>query len=143
MAYGVQLHHLVVLEIGTIYSVTFTQFLAARSLFGLFMGGAYGNAIAIALENRPNNAQGLISGVLQQGYSIGYIFAECANLGVGRAVESWKAVSWIASGLSMGAGVIRVVLPESKQFTEASKAGKGNVGRHTFWTDTKRLFREE
>lgn len=42
-----------VLQIATIYSHTFQQFLAVRSLFGLFMGGVYGNAIAMALEHCP------------------------------------------------------------------------------------------
>jgi hypothetical protein len=41
------------LQIATIYAATFQQFLAVRSLFGLFMGGVYGNAIAMALENCP------------------------------------------------------------------------------------------
>lgn len=38
-----------VLQIATIYSRTFSQFLGVRSLFGLFMGGVYGNAVAMAL----------------------------------------------------------------------------------------------
>lgn len=42
-----------ILQIATIYSRTFQQFLAVRSLFGLFMGGVYGNAIAMALEHCP------------------------------------------------------------------------------------------
>lgn len=42
-----------VLQIATIYSSTFSQFLAVRSLFGLFMGGVYGNAVAMALEECP------------------------------------------------------------------------------------------
>lgn len=42
-----------ILQIATIYSGTFSQFLAVRSLFGLFMGGVYGNAIAMALEHCP------------------------------------------------------------------------------------------
>lgn len=41
------------LQIATIYSKTFEEFLAVRSLFGLFMGGVYGNAIAMALESCP------------------------------------------------------------------------------------------
>jgi hypothetical protein len=41
------------LQIGTIYSHTFQQFLAVRSLFGMFMGGVFGNAIAMALEHCP------------------------------------------------------------------------------------------
>jgi hypothetical protein len=39
-----------------------------------------------------NKARGLMSGILQQGYSLGYVFAACANLGVGGAVETWKTV---------------------------------------------------
>lgn len=37
-----------------------------------------------------------MSGILQQGYSMGYVFAACANLGVGGATDSWKIVFWIA-----------------------------------------------
>ena len=37
-------------------------------------------------------ARGLMSGILQQGYSLGYVFAACANLGVGGSTESWKTV---------------------------------------------------
>lgn len=33
-----------------------------------------------------------MSGILQQGYSLGYVFAACANLGVGGSTESWKTV---------------------------------------------------
>ena len=40
----------------------------------------------------PLKARGLMSGILQQGYSMGYVFAACANLGVGGSVESWKTV---------------------------------------------------
>ena len=42
-----------ILQIGTIYSSTFSQFLAVRSLFGLFMGGVYGNAVSMGLEECP------------------------------------------------------------------------------------------
>ena len=41
------------LQVATIYAGTFQQFLAVRSLFGLFMGGVYGNAISMALANCP------------------------------------------------------------------------------------------
>ena len=81
------------LQVATIYCKTFKEFLAVRSLFGLFMGGVYGNAIAMALEHCPVNARGLMSGILQQGYAFGYVLAACANLGVGGSVESWKVSS--------------------------------------------------
>ncbi|KAF1990647.1 MFS general substrate transporter [Aulographum hederae CBS 113979] len=133
-----------VLQIATIYSTTFQQFLAVRSLFGLFMGGVYGNAVAMALENCPVNARGLMSGILQQGYSFGYVLAACANLGVGGAVETWKTVFWIAAGLSIGVGLIRILFPESKQFIEAKKAKKNNgTSASAFWADTKKMLGQE
>ncbi|KAL2261437.1 hypothetical protein VTK26DRAFT_4181 [Humicola hyalothermophila] len=132
-----------VLQIGTIYSRTFQQFLAVRALFGLFMGGVYGNAIAMALENSPTDARGLMSGILQQGYSLGYVCAACANLGVGGGDESWKAVFWIAAGISIGVGLVRCLFPESKQFLEARKAGKNKVSPGAFWRETKTMLAQE
>ncbi|KAJ4288215.1 hypothetical protein N0V88_007404 [Collariella sp. IMI 366227] len=133
-----------VLQIATIYSKTFSQFLAVRSLFGLFMGGVYGNAIAMALENSPADARGLMSGILQQGYSFGYVCAACANLGVGGGDESWKTVFWIAAGISILVGIIRIFFPESKQFLEARKAGKQNqASAGAFWRETKIMLAQE
>lgn len=82
------------LQVATIYCENFTEFLGIRSLFGLFMGGVYGNAITMALENCPMSARGLVSGILQQGYAFGYVLAACANLGVGGKPESTKIVSF-------------------------------------------------
>jgi len=132
-----------VLQIGTIYSTTFHQFLAVRSLFGLFMGGVYGNAIAMALEHCPVNARGLMSGILQQGYSFGYVLAACANLGVGGSTESWKTVFWIAAGLSIGIGIVRCFFPESQQFLEAKKNGHEKVSAADFWRDTRTMIAKE
>ena len=42
-----------VLQIATIYAGSFSHFLAVRALFGLFMGGVYGNAVSMALEECP------------------------------------------------------------------------------------------
>ncbi|KAK2595055.1 hypothetical protein QQS21_007245 [Conoideocrella luteorostrata] len=128
------------LQIATIYSTTFSQFLAVRSLFGLFMGGVYGNAIAMALEQCPSNARGLMSGILQQGYSFGYVLAACANLGVGGGTDTWKTVFWAAAGGSIGIGLIRIFFPESQQFLEAKKLGKKTSSPGAFWRDTKRML---
>ncbi|RYP84402.1 hypothetical protein DL769_001191 [Monosporascus sp. CRB-8-3] len=130
------------LQIATIYSVTFQQFLAVRSLFGLFMGGVYGNAVAMALENCHTEARGLMSGIMQQGYSFGYVLAACANLGVGGSTESWKIVFWIAAGLSIAAGLLRCCFPESKQFLESKKKGH-KISAGDFWAETKLMLAQE
>lgn len=131
------------LQVATIYSATFQQFLAVRSLFGLFMGGVYGNAIAMALENCPTDARGLMSGILQQGYSFGYVMAACGNLAVGGSTESWKTIFWAGAGISIGVGLIRILFPESKQFTEAKKAGKRAKAPGVFWAETKKMLAKE
>ncbi|KAI0106822.1 MFS general substrate transporter [Daldinia grandis] len=130
------------LQIATIYSATFQQFLAVRSLFGLFMGGVYGNAVAMALENCPTESRGLMSGILQQGYALGYVLAACANLGVGGDTDTWKTVFWIASGLSIGAGLLRCLFPESKQFREAKATGH-QISAGDFWKETKSMLAKE
>jgi len=131
------------LQVATIYAKTFQQFLAVRSLFGLFMGGVYGNAIAMALEHCPTNARGLMSGILQQGYSFGYVIAACTNLGVGGSTESWKTVFWVGAGLSIAIGLIRICFPESQQFLEAKKAGKKAKAPGAFWLETKKMLAQE
>ncbi|KAF4120732.1 MFS transporter, SHS family, lactate transporter [Geosmithia morbida] len=136
-----------VLQIATIYSSTFSQFLAVRSLFGLFMGGVYGNAIAMALEECPHDVRGLMSGILQQGYSLGYVFAACANLGVGGGKDSWKVVFWVAAGISIGVGFIRALFPESRQFVEARRLRKAQgtkpASAGAFWRDVKVMLAKE
>lgn len=131
------------LQIATIYSETFQQFLAVRALFGLFMGGVYGNAIGMALEHCPENARGLMSGILQQGYSLGYVLAGCANLGAGGETDSWKSVFWAGAGLSIGVGLIRIAFPESKQFLEARASGKKSASAGEFWKETRVMLRSE
>jgi len=57
----------IALELATGFCNTYRQFLVVRSLYGIAMGGLYGNAAATALEDCPPEARGLMSGLLQQG----------------------------------------------------------------------------
>jgi SHS family lactate transporter-like MFS transporter len=68
------------LELGAGFVQTFKQFLALCSLFGIGMGGIWGLAASTALENLPFEARGLASGILQQGYAVGYLLAAVINL---------------------------------------------------------------
>lgn len=83
-----------------------------------------------------------MSGILQQGYSFGYVLAAITNLGVGDAVDSWKTVFWVAAGLSFGAGLLRCCFPESNQFREAKASGK-HITATDFWTETKDMLANE
>ncbi|KAF9268859.1 MFS general substrate transporter [Marasmius fiardii PR-910] len=114
-----------VLELGAGFVQTFKQFLAVRALFGIGMGGIWGLSASTALENLPVEARGIASGVLQQGYAVGYLFAACINL---RLVphtapalngEGWRSLFWCAAGISFFAAIIRALIPESEVFLKA------------------------
>ncbi|KAJ3718118.1 carboxylic acid transporter [Lentinula guzmanii] len=109
-----------VLELGAGFVQTYAQFLAVRSLFGIGMGGIWGLAASTALENLPVETRGLASGVLQQGYAVGYLIAAVINLTlVPEQPHSWRALFWCAAGISAFAAVIRLCLPESQIFLKA------------------------
>jgi len=85
----------IVLELGTGFCNTYRQFLAVRALYGIAMGGLYGNAAATALEDCPSEARGIISGMLQQGYAFGYLLATAfARALVDTTSHGWRPVSY-------------------------------------------------
>src|SRR5438045_1390677 len=59
----------------TAFAPDLTTLLALRALFGFAMGGEWGVGAALALETLPARGRGLFSGVLQEGYVIGYLLA--------------------------------------------------------------------
>lgn len=87
------------------------------------MGGVWGLAASTALENLPVEVRGLASGVLQQGYAVGYLLAACINLTlVPDTATTWRSLFWTASGISLFAACVRATLPESAVFLRAKAA---------------------
>jgi SHS family lactate transporter-like MFS transporter len=69
-----------VLAVASAFSPTLLVLLVLRSLFGFAMGGVWGIGASLALESIPAKSRGLISGILQEGYPMGYLLAAVANL---------------------------------------------------------------
>jgi len=63
------------MEFLTAFSPNFTILLVFRALYGIGMGGEWGLGASLAMETLPTAARGLFSGILQQGYMFGYLFA--------------------------------------------------------------------
>src|ERR1041385_3160798 len=63
------------MELLTALAPNFTVFLVLRVLFGIGMGGEWGLGASLAMESLPTETRGLFSGILQQGYAIGYLLA--------------------------------------------------------------------
>ena len=136
-----------VLQLGVGFVQTFSQFLAVRSLFGIGMGGIWGLAASTALENLPVEARGIASGVLQQGYAVGYLLAACVNLKLVPVVSvGWRSLFWTVSGISFTTAFVRCWLPESEVFLRA-KAAKRVGGLDTaaktkiFLNETKEMIK--
>jgi SHS family lactate transporter-like MFS transporter len=85
-----------------------------------------------ALENVPVPARGLLSGIMQGGYTLGYVLAAVANLALTDRY-GWKSVFYCGGAISLLAAIIRAALPESRQYILAREQLKaeGLTGKQT------------
>lgn len=97
-------------------------------------------ASATALENLPVEARGLASGVLQQGYAVGYLIAAVINLYL-VPHTTWRALFWTAAGISTFAAALRALLPESEVFLRAREEQRNNPTKST-QSKTRIFFHE-
>jgi SHS family lactate transporter-like MFS transporter len=101
-------------------------------MFGIAMGGVWGLAASTALENLPVEVRGLASGVLQQGYAVGYLIASLLNLFlVPENRHGWRTLFWIASGITAFVATIRAAIPESEAFLRAKAQRHAQDGMAT------------
>ncbi|CAD6946112.1 unnamed protein product [Tilletia laevis] len=77
---------------------------AVRTLFGVGMGGIWGMATAIALENMLAAPRGLFSGILQQGYAAGYLLAASVSISYVNRSNNFRML-----GLQWAVGPLTVV----------------------------------
>ena len=73
------------------FAPNFTVLIILRLLYGIGMGGEWGLGAALAMEKIPAERRGFFSGLLQEGYSFGYLLATLASLLVlDRLGLSWR-----------------------------------------------------
>src|SRR5437588_2721303 len=64
-----------VFELSSAFAPSLKTLLIMRALFGVAMGGEWGVGAALAFETLPAEGRGFFSGVLQEGYAVGYLMA--------------------------------------------------------------------
>jgi MFS transporter, SHS family, lactate transporter len=110
------------------FAPNFTVLLILRLLYGIGMGGEWGLGAALAMEKIPAERRGFFSGILQEGYSTGYLLASLAFLLVHSVFGlSWRwlfALSIIPALISL---LIRARVRESEVW-EAARARVTRVG---------------
>jgi SHS family lactate transporter-like MFS transporter len=64
-----------VFELASAFAPSLKFFLVMRAFFGIAMGGEWGVGAALAFETLPAEGRGFFSGLLQEGYVVGYLLA--------------------------------------------------------------------
>jgi SHS family lactate transporter-like MFS transporter len=113
-----------IIELLSGFSHTYTQFLVLRALFGIGMGGEWGVGASLALEHAPRKWRGVLSGILQSGYSIGYLLAAVAARFVLPGL-GWRWMFWLGALPALLALYIRTHVPESEAWREHRTATMG------------------
>ncbi len=90
----------------------YSTFLALRVLYGIGMGGEWGVGASLAMEVVPAARRGLLSGLLQEGYAIGYLLAAAAYFAVFPAL-GWRALFLLGGVPALLVLYIRSHVPES------------------------------
>jgi MFS transporter, SHS family, lactate transporter len=67
-----------VIELSCAFAPSLPWLLVLRALFGIAMGGVWGVGAALTFETLPKEGRGTFSGLLQEGYAIGYLLAAAA-----------------------------------------------------------------
>ncbi len=108
---------LVVLQIATGFVKTYKQFLGVRAIFGIAMGGMFGNAAATAFDDCPPEARGVISGILQEGYAFGYLLVVIFNRALTDTTpKGWRSIFWFSSGPALVFAIWRLFMDETDAF---------------------------
>jgi SHS family lactate transporter-like MFS transporter len=110
------------------FSPNYQFFFVMRALFGIGMGGEWGVGASLAMEAAPVRWRGILSGILQSGYSIGYLLAAMAARFLLPA-WGWRPMFWIGALPALLALYIRTKVPESEAWKQHRAASTGQVLR--------------
>jgi len=66
------------IELSCAFAPSLPWLLVLRALFGVAMGGVWGVGAALTFESLPKEGRGIFSGILQEGYAVGYLLAAAA-----------------------------------------------------------------
>ncbi|HEY1932725.1 MAG TPA: MFS transporter [Acetobacteraceae bacterium] len=76
------------------FSPTFAFLFGARALLGLFMGAEWPAGAALAMEHWPQRSRGLMAGVLQGSWGLGFLLS-FAIFGLFYTTIGWRGMLWV------------------------------------------------
>jgi SHS family lactate transporter-like MFS transporter len=109
------------------FAPNYTVLLILRLLYGIGMGGEWGLGAALAMEKVPAHRRGFFSGVLQQGYAMGYLLASLAYL----VLHGWAGLSWRwLFALSIVPALISLLIRSRVKESEVWQTAKEKLKEH-------------
>jgi SHS family lactate transporter-like MFS transporter len=112
-----------VFELSSAFAPSLKLFLISRALFGIAMGGEWGVGAALAFETLPAEGRGFFSGLLQEGYAVGYLMAALVYGTVFHYV-GWRGMFVIGALPAFLVIYIRTKLDESPAWLQGRVARK-------------------
>jgi MFS transporter, SHS family, lactate transporter len=119
----------------TPFAPSYAVFVLLRALYGIGMGGYWGIGASLVMESSPKRWRGLFSGIMQAGYSVGYLLAAVAL----RTIEPRFGWRWMfLCGLILAAliALLTLLSPESTSWEKHRLASFGEVIR-VLWDHKK------
>ena len=110
------------------FAPSYTVFLILRTVYGIGLGGEWGIGASLALESTPQNWRGILSGILQSGYPMGYLLAALAAHFV-QPLWGWRAMFWIGGAPALLAFYIRFRVRESEAWKQQRTPTVGVIVR--------------
>ena len=127
------------MELLTAFSPNYTVFLIFRALYGVGMGGEWGLGASLAMESLPAKARGLASGILQQGYSFGFLLAAVVYWLVFPHF-GWRALFVVGALPALLVIYIRAHVPESPVWQRQRATAAASLGMVQFLEEHWRLL---
>jgi SHS family lactate transporter-like MFS transporter len=116
------------LELCSGFAPSATAFLVLRALFGVAMGGEWGLGASLVMETVPAEARGLLSGILQQGYPVGYLLAAVAFYTI-FPLLGWRWMFFLGALPALLSLFIRFCVKESPTWEKAQRTQQSlNLG---------------
>ena len=117
-----------VVEVLTGFAPNYTSFLVLRALFGIGMGAEWGVGASLVMEKVPARYRGVVSGLLQQGYALGYLLAAVCYLLV-FPHWGWRPLFFIGGLPALLALFVRARVKESEVWRGTRHENWSGLGR--------------
>jgi SHS family lactate transporter-like MFS transporter len=101
-------------------------FVGCRALYGIGMGGYWGIGASYAMESSPRRFRGVLSGMMQAGYPMGYLLAAVAMQTLAPAF-GWRSVFFAGAPVAVLIVALTLMAPESEAWRQHRPASMGNI----------------